>query len=69
MAQGAAHRAAAHAPFTAPYNLAGVPATSVPFPQQGKPVGVQFAAAFGREDLLFSLAGSIERAKPWPLPR
>ncbi|MBB3933409.1 amidase [Kaistia hirudinis] len=60
-----AQRAAAHAPFTAPYNLAGVPAMSVPFPQQGKPVGVQFAAAFGREDLLFSLAGSIERAKPW----
>ncbi|MCX5514966.1 amidase [Kaistia algarum] len=58
-------RAAAHAPFTAPYNLAGVPAMSVPFPQQGKPVGVQFAAAFGREDLLFSLAAAIERAKPW----
>jgi Asp-tRNA(Asn)/Glu-tRNA(Gln) amidotransferase A subunit family amidase len=58
-------RSAAHAPFTAPYNAAGAPAMSVPFAQGGKPVGVQFAAAFGREDLLFSLAGAIERAKPW----
>jgi Asp-tRNA(Asn)/Glu-tRNA(Gln) amidotransferase A subunit family amidase len=58
-------RAGAHAPFTAPYNAAGAPAMSVPFAQGGKPVGVQFAAAFGREDVLFSLAGAIERAKPW----
>jgi len=62
-------RAGAHAPFTASYNRAGVPAMSVPFPQQGKPVGVQFAAALGREDILFSLAGAIERAKPWLQPR
>jgi hypothetical protein len=26
---------------------------------------VPFAAAVGREDVLFSLAGAIERAKPW----
>jgi amidase len=58
-------RAGAHAPFTAPYNAAGAPAMSVPFPQDGKPVGAQFAAHFGREDILFSLAGAIERAKPW----
>jgi amidase len=58
-------RAGAHAPFTPPYNAAGAPAMSVPFAQAGKPVGVQFAAAFGREDLLFSLAGAIERAKPF----
>lgn len=62
-----ARRAAAHAPFTGPYNLAGTPAMSVPFSQQGKPVGVQFAAATGREDVLFSVAGAIERARPWSL--
>ena len=60
-----ARRAGAHAPFTQPYNAAGAPAMSVPFAQSGKPVGVQFAAAYGREDWLFSLAGAIERAKPW----
>ncbi|MDX7951305.1 amidase [Lichenihabitans sp. Uapishka_5] len=58
-------RAAAHAPFTTVYNRAGVPAMSVPFAQGRTPVGVQFAAALGREDLLFGLAGAIERARPW----
>jgi amidase len=54
-------RAGAHAP----YNAAGAPAMSVPFAQHGKPVGAQFAAAYGREDLLFGLTGAIERAKLW----
>lgn len=58
-------RSAAHGPFTAVYNRAGVPAMSVPFAQGRTQVGVQFAAALGREDLLFSLAGAIERARPW----
>ncbi len=61
-------RAAAHAPFTAPCNAAGIPAMSVPFAQGGRLVGVQFAAALGREDLLFGLAGAIERARPWWAP-
>jgi amidase len=58
-------RSGLHGPFTAPYNSAGAPAMSVPFAQGGKPAGVHFAAAYGREDILFSLAGAIERAKPW----
>jgi amidase len=31
----------------------------------GLPIGTMFAAAFGREDLLFSLAGQLEAARPW----
>ncbi len=56
----------AHAPFTFPTNAAGCPAMSVPFAMDdGPPLGVQVAAAVGREDLLFALAGQIERTRPW----
>lgn len=57
----------AHSPFTCAFNASGFPAMSVPFglSREGLPIGVQFGAALGGENLLFALAGQIERAAPW----
>jgi amidase/6-aminohexanoate-cyclic-dimer hydrolase len=54
-------------PFTAYANMTGQPAMSLPlhWTQSGLPVGVMVTAAYGAEELLFSLAGQVEIAKPW----
>ncbi|MEL6184029.1 MAG: amidase family protein [Myxococcota bacterium] len=56
-----------YAGFTPICNTAGLPAMSVPlhWAPSGLPIGVQFMAPYGREDLLFALAGQLERARGW----
>lgn len=53
--------------FTAPFNITGQPAISLPlhWNAAGLPIGVQFVAAPNREDLLIRLAAQLERAAPW----
>lgn len=54
-------------PITPLFNQTGCPAMSVPlhWTSDGLPVGMHFGAAYGREDLLFRLAGQLEQAQPW----
>ena len=56
------------APYTAPASLAGQPAMNVPcaVSSSGLPIGAHFSAPFSREEVLYALAGQLERAHPWP---
>lgn len=60
-------RIVSYIPYTAQFNLTGQPAVSLPlhWTPDGLPVGVQFVAAYGREDLLIRLASQLESAAPW----
>jgi amidase len=60
-------RIAGFIPYTAQFNLTGQPAISLPlhWTPDGLPVGVQLAAAYGREDTLIRVASQLERAAPW----
>lgn len=54
--------------FTTPWNLAGLPAMSVPagFAADGLPLGVQLVVSAGREEMLLSLLAQLEQINPWP---
>src|SRR5215213_861421 len=53
--------------FTAGFNATGQPAISLPLHTsvEGLPIGVQLAAAYGREDVLLRVAAQVEEAAPW----
>jgi amidase len=53
--------------YTAPFNMTGQPAMSVPlhWTPDGLPVGVHIVAPYGREDLLIRVASQLEQAAPW----
>lgn len=60
-------RIASFIPYTAQFNMTGQPAISLPlhWTPGGLPVGVQLAAAYGREDILIRIASQLEQAAPW----
>ena len=60
-------RIASFIPYTAQFNMTGQPAVSLPlhWTPSGLPVGVQLAAAYGREDVLIQVASQLEQAAPW----
>jgi Asp-tRNA(Asn)/Glu-tRNA(Gln) amidotransferase A subunit family amidase len=61
----------AFAAFTAPFNLTGQPAISVPlhWTSNGLPAGIQLAARTGADALLLRLARQLELAQPWSARR
>ena len=61
-------RATPFAAYTAPFNVTGQPAISLPLYWEAArdlPIGVQLAAAQNREDLLLRVASQVEAARPW----
>lgn len=57
-----------YAPFSAPWNLAGWPAMTVPagLAPDGLPLAVQLVGRPGSEATLLGLAAQLERLRPWP---
>jgi amidase len=61
------HRSGRFTPFTAPFNVTGQPAISLPLfhGDDGLPLGVQLAGRPAGEGPLLALAAQLEEAQPW----
>jgi amidase len=66
-----AHGPLAATPNTQLFNMTGQPAISLPlwWNAAGLPIGTQWVARFGREDVLLRLAAQLEEALPWAARR
>lgn len=65
---GWVNRVLDHAAFSGLFNMSGTPAISLPLGHDTGtelPIGMQFAARFGAEDVLLQLAAQLESATPW----
>ncbi|MFZ2140773.1 MAG: amidase [Xanthobacteraceae bacterium] len=53
--------------FNSVYNVSGLPAITLPLHSSdlGLPIGMMFGAGYGKEGVLFRLAGQLERAADW----
>jgi Asp-tRNA(Asn)/Glu-tRNA(Gln) amidotransferase A subunit family amidase len=56
------------APFSAPFNMTGQPAISIPVAQNegGLPIGLQIVGRRFADNTVLSVAAAYERAYPWP---
>jgi amidase/6-aminohexanoate-cyclic-dimer hydrolase len=56
-----------YSPFCAVFNASGQPAATVPmhWTDEGLPVGIHLAAAFGADATLIALCAELEEAQPW----
>jgi amidase len=53
--------------YTAPWNVAAIPAASIPArTDDGLPIGIQLVAPAGGEETILAVAAQIEQLRPWP---
>ena len=55
-------------PYTAPFNISGMPAVSIPVGTSvdGLPVGLQVVARRHEEELVLACGAIAEKNRPWP---
>ena len=67
--EGTFRAAASLGAYTAPFNVSGQPAVSLPWPSPALPIGVQLVARRGADDLLLALAARLQSVVGTAAPR